>query len=63
MLHIISIDWIEAMDNFERFEKFLKISVIIPVYRTEDYLKECVESVWGAEYRSQGGGRQICTVS
>ena len=40
------------MSDFEGFEKFLKISVIIPVYRTEDYLKECVESVLRQDYKN-----------
>lgn len=38
------------MDGFER--KFAKVSVIVPVYRTEAYLKECVESVLRQDYKN-----------
>lgn len=33
-------------------QDILKVSVIIPVYRTEDYLEECVESVLGQDYKN-----------
>lgn len=33
-------------------QKFLKVSVIIPVYQTEIYLRECIESVLVQDYQS-----------
>lgn len=33
-------------------QDILKVSIIIPVYRTEAYLKECVESALGQDYKN-----------
>lgn len=32
-------------------QKFMKISVVIPVYKVEQYLRQCVDSVLGQSYR------------
>lgn len=33
-------------------QRFSKVSVVIPVYQTEAYLRECVESVLAQDYNN-----------